>query len=88
MTTPATDADAGIPHHTSRSSAPVSVGSAAVRLCRAGIDDLILLEHADEVGGVWRDNGYPGAAVDVKSQLYSLSFAPNPALVRPLRPLT
>jgi cation diffusion facilitator CzcD-associated flavoprotein CzcO len=28
--------------------------------------------------GVWRDNSYPGAAVDVKSHLYSLSFAPNP----------
>jgi cation diffusion facilitator CzcD-associated flavoprotein CzcO len=50
----------------------------AVRLQQAGFDDLVLIDRADEVGGVWRDNGYPGAAVDVKSHLYSLSFAPNP----------
>jgi cation diffusion facilitator CzcD-associated flavoprotein CzcO len=50
----------------------------AVRLQRAGFDDFILIDRAGDVGGVWRQNGYPGAAVDVKSHLYSLSFAPNP----------
>jgi cation diffusion facilitator CzcD-associated flavoprotein CzcO len=50
----------------------------AVRLQQAGFDDLVLIERAGDVGGVWRDNSYPGAAVDVKSHLYSLSFAPNP----------
>ncbi len=35
-----------------------------------GIDDLTILERADEVGGVWRDNTYPGAACDVPSALY------------------
>jgi cation diffusion facilitator CzcD-associated flavoprotein CzcO len=50
----------------------------AVRLTQAGFDDLVLIDRAVDVGGVWRDNGYPGAAVDVKSHLYSLSFAPNP----------
>lgn len=30
------------------------------------------------VGGVWRDNSYPGCAYDVESHLYSFSFAPNP----------
>ncbi|MFC9473042.1 flavin-containing monooxygenase [Nocardia sp. NPDC056952] len=50
----------------------------AVRLRRGGITDIALLERADEVGGVWRDNDYPGAAVDVQSNLYSFSFAPNP----------
>ena len=30
------------------------------------------------VGGVWRDNTYPGAACDVPSALYSWSFARNP----------
>ncbi|HWE33220.1 MAG TPA: NAD(P)/FAD-dependent oxidoreductase [Solirubrobacteraceae bacterium] len=50
----------------------------AVRLQQAGVDDLVLIDRAEEVGGVWRDNSYPGAAVDVKSHLYSLSFAPNP----------
>jgi cation diffusion facilitator CzcD-associated flavoprotein CzcO len=50
----------------------------AVRLRRAGFEDFVLIDRADDVGGVWRDNDYPGAAVDVKSHLYSLSFAPNP----------
>ncbi len=50
----------------------------AVRLRRSGITDIVLLERAGEVGGVWRDNDYPGAAVDVQSSLYSFSFAPNP----------
>jgi cation diffusion facilitator CzcD-associated flavoprotein CzcO len=50
----------------------------AVRLRQAGFDDFVLIDRADDVGGVWRDNSYPGAAVDVKSHLYSLSFAPHP----------
>ena len=49
----------------------------AVALRRAGIDDLVIIECADGVGGTWRQNKYPGAACDVKSHLYSLSFAPN-----------
>src|SRR3978361_2011571 len=50
----------------------------AIRLKLAGIDDFVVLEQADEVGGTWRDNHYPGAACDVQSNLYSFSFAPNP----------
>ena len=50
----------------------------AVQLRTAGIRDIVILERAGEVGGVWRDNDYPGAAVDIRSRLYSLSFAPNP----------
>jgi cation diffusion facilitator CzcD-associated flavoprotein CzcO len=50
----------------------------AVRLQQAAVHDFVLIEKAGDVGGVWRDNAYPGAAVDVKSHLYSLSFAPNP----------
>jgi hypothetical protein len=50
----------------------------AVRLQKAGFDDLVLLDRASDVGGVWRDNDYPGAVVDVQSHLYSFSFAPNP----------
>lgn len=37
-----------------------------------------VLEKADEVGGTWRENTYPGAECDVPSALYSYSFAPNP----------
>jgi cation diffusion facilitator CzcD-associated flavoprotein CzcO len=50
----------------------------AHRLAEAGIDDVVLLERSDGVGGTWRANTYPGAACDVPSHLYSLSFAPNP----------
>jgi cation diffusion facilitator CzcD-associated flavoprotein CzcO len=50
----------------------------AVRLQQAAVHDFVLIEKAGDVGGVWRDNAYPGAAVDVKSHLYSLSFAQNP----------
>jgi cation diffusion facilitator CzcD-associated flavoprotein CzcO len=52
---------------------------ATVMLRRAGIGDVVVFERADEVGGTWRDNTYPGCACDVPSALYSFSFAPNPA---------
>ena len=29
----------------------------------AGIDDFVILERADDVGGTWRDNTYPGCAL-------------------------
>jgi cation diffusion facilitator CzcD-associated flavoprotein CzcO len=51
---------------------------AAIMLKRAGIEDVAVLERADEVGGTWRDNTYPGCACDVPSALYSFTFAPNP----------
>ncbi len=54
----------------------------AIRLKKAGIEDFIVLEQGDEVGGTWRDNRYPGAACDVESHLYSFSFEPNPAWTR------
>ncbi|MCQ4359971.1 MULTISPECIES: flavin-containing monooxygenase [Mycobacterium] len=49
----------------------------AMRLLQAGIDDFVVLERADIVGGTWRDNDYPGCAVDVPSAYYSYSFAPK-----------
>ncbi len=49
----------------------------AIRLRLAGIEDFVLLEKADEAGGCWRDNTYPGAACDVPSHLYSFSFEPK-----------
>jgi cation diffusion facilitator CzcD-associated flavoprotein CzcO len=52
--------------------------AAAVELRSRGVTDLTVLEKAERVGGVWRDNTYPGAACDVPSSLYSYSFAPNP----------
>lgn len=52
--------------------------AAAHWLAEAGIHDVTLIERSNQVGGTWRDNTYPGAACDVPSHLYSLSFAPNP----------
>ncbi|WP_197464982.1 NAD(P)-binding protein, partial [Alcanivorax sp. HI0003] len=50
----------------------------AIRLKQAGINDFVILERGNAVGGTWRDNQYPGAACDIPSNLYSYSFAPNP----------
>lgn len=49
-----------------------------MQLRRAGLDDFVILEQADGLGGTWRDNSYPGAACDVPAVLYSFSFEPNP----------
>lgn len=50
---------------------------AAIRLARSGEDSFLVLEQAEEVGGTWRDNTYPGVACDIPSHLYSFSFAPK-----------
>ena len=50
----------------------------AAQLARQGMDDFVIVERGPDVGGTWRDNTYPGAACDVPSHLYSLSFATNP----------
>jgi len=48
---------------------------AAIELAEAGVAYTIV-ERREELGGVWFDNRYPGAACDVPSHLYSFSFAP------------
>ena len=50
----------------------------AVKLQDAGIDSFTIFEKADDVGGTWRDNSYPGLTCDVPSRYYSYSFRPNP----------
>jgi cation diffusion facilitator CzcD-associated flavoprotein CzcO len=50
----------------------------AIRLRQQGIDDFVVLERHEDVGGTWWANTYPGCACDVPSHLYSFSFAPNP----------
>ena len=49
----------------------------AIRLLQRNIHNFVILEKSNEVGGTWRENQYPGAACDVQSHLYSLSFAPK-----------
>ena len=50
----------------------------AIRLKQEGVEDFVVLDRAEDVGGTWHWNTYPGCACDVPSHLYSLSFAPNP----------
>jgi cation diffusion facilitator CzcD-associated flavoprotein CzcO len=45
-----------------------------ISLLKEGIDSFIILEGAEGLGGVWRQNTYPGCACDVPSGLYSFSF--------------
>ena len=62
-------------------------GIAAGRLLRKkGITDFVILERADDFGGTWRDNHYPGLAVDIPSLWYQLSFNPNPEWTRLFAP--
>ncbi|MGV9675777.1 flavin-containing monooxygenase [Nocardia sp. NPDC003482] len=49
----------------------------AMELQRAGLTEFTLLERASDVGGVWRENTYPGAGCDIPSPLYSYSYAPR-----------
>lgn len=52
--------------------------AAAIELKRSGFEDITIFERASSVGGVWRDNTYPGAACDVPSPIYSYSYALKP----------
>jgi len=51
---------------------------AAISLKRLGIDDFLMLDREDGLGGTWHVNRYPGLAVDIASVTYSYSFEPNP----------
>ncbi|MBN8612820.1 MAG: NAD(P)/FAD-dependent oxidoreductase [Deltaproteobacteria bacterium] len=55
-------------------------------LRRVGVTSFRILEKAQDVGGTWRENTYPGAACDVPSHLYSFSFAPDPGWSRSYSP--
>lgn len=48
-----------------------------IKLKACGLSDFVILEKSHGVGGVWRQNHYPGAECDVPSHLYSFSFAPR-----------
>ena len=50
---------------------------AGVKLKKAGIDSFTIYESSTGVGGTWWDNTYPGAEVDVNSNLYRYSFKPH-----------
>jgi cation diffusion facilitator CzcD-associated flavoprotein CzcO len=50
----------------------------AIRVKQAGIDDFVVIERDEDVGGTWWANSYPGCQCDIPSNLYSFSFARNP----------
>jgi cation diffusion facilitator CzcD-associated flavoprotein CzcO len=49
-----------------------------IKLLDAGYTNFQIYESADDIGGTWWNNQYPGLAVDVPSDVYSYSFNPNP----------
>lgn len=57
-----------------------------IELLRRGITSFAILEAADDVGGTWRDNRYPGVAVDIPSFTYSFSFAQQSSWSRMFAP--
>ncbi|MFN8354497.1 MAG: NAD(P)/FAD-dependent oxidoreductase [Spirosomataceae bacterium] len=50
----------------------------AINLMKKKIDSFVIFEKSGNIGGVWRDNIYPGCTCDIKSALYSLKSEPNP----------
>ena len=55
---------------------------AAIRLKKAGLGKIRILERSEGLGGTWWSNRYPGCACDIPSHFYSYSFAPNPDWTR------
>ena len=53
-----------------------------VRLRREGIEDFVICERHDSVGGTWFEHTYPGCGCDIPTHLYSYSFARNPSWSR------
>lgn len=42
------------------------------------LDEIEIIDRNSSYGGVWWKNTYPGAACDIPSHVYSISWAPNP----------
>jgi len=51
--------------------------AATIKLKEADVGEVVVFEKANDVGGTWRDNTYPGVGCDVPSHLYRYSFAPK-----------
>jgi cation diffusion facilitator CzcD-associated flavoprotein CzcO len=48
--------------------------AAGHELRERGIDDFVILDRGNRVGGVWRENHYPNLACDTPIELYAFSF--------------
>ena len=51
---------------------------AGIKLRESGVDDFVIYEKADRVGGTWRENTYPGLTCDTPSHHYTYTFERNP----------
>ncbi len=51
----------------------------AIKLKRAGFDDITIYEKTDDIGGTWRENTYPGCSCDVPMHMYQYSFEMLPS---------
>lgn len=51
---------------------------AAIKLKQRGDVDFVVYEKADQIGGTWKYNRYPGLSCDVPAHAYTYSFAVNP----------
>ena len=65
-------------HHVAIIGAGLGGIGAAIALKREGIEDFVVLERASDIGGTWRDNTYPGIAVDIPAQAYQFSYELKP----------
>lgn len=54
--------------------AGISGIGAGIECLRRGHRSFLVLEAASDLGGTWRDNTYPGVAVDIPSVSYSFAF--------------
>lgn len=57
-----------------------------VELRKEGIDDFLIVDKNDGIGGTWWANTYPGVAVDIPSVYYSFSYEPPQSWSRVFAP--
>lgn len=57
-----------------------------IKLKQAGIEDFLIVDRNDDIGGTWMANHYPGVAVDIPSFTYQFSFEMNPNWSRVFAP--
>ncbi|MBA0046020.1 NAD(P)/FAD-dependent oxidoreductase [Mycobacteroides sp. LB1] len=69
-------------HHVAVIGAGLAGFGIAAELHRGGIDDFVVYERMDGVGGTWRQNVYPGIGVDIPAQAYQFRHALNPEWTR------
>jgi cation diffusion facilitator CzcD-associated flavoprotein CzcO len=78
--------DAGLDHEVVIVGSGFSGIGAAISIEEMGIHDFVVLERADDVGGTWRQNDYPGLAVDMPTFIYSYPFEMRPEWSRLFAP--